>query len=118
MKNVNTDLRGITVKFPGSNRTYDYIIAEEGWCYIAAGDKIRITNDHCYNYSKSEVEVVNCTAVPTQNATRRIIAFTDEYDQFGWIDTDWIETIKYKQSEYDLVTLLNSINTKKRSLFF
>ena len=115
MKNVNTDLRGITVKFPDSNRTYDYTIAEEGWLRLrlTGGDKIRIINEHFYNYSKSEVEVVNCTNIPTQNATVRIIAFTDEYDHFGWLDIGWIETVKHKQSEYDLVTLLNSINTKK-----
>lgn len=112
MKNVNTDLRGITVKFPGSNKTYDYIIADDGWLDVTIGDKIRIINEHFYNYSKSEVEVVNCTNIPTQNATMRIIAFTDEYDHFGWLDIDWIETVKYKQSEYDLVTCFNSINTK------
>ena len=113
MKNVNTDLRGITVKFPGSNKTYDYIITDDGWFYIAAGDKIRITNEHFYNYSKTEVEVVNCTATPTQNATMRIIAFTNEKDIFGWIDTAWIETVKHNWTEDALVSCFNSINTKR-----
>ena len=118
MKNVNTNLSGVTVKFPGSNKTYDYIIADDGWLDVTIGDKIRIINEHFYNYSKSEVEVVNCTNIPTQNATMRIIAFTDEYDHFGWLDIGWIETVKHEQSEYDLVTLLNSINTKREHYSF
>lgn len=113
MKNVNTDLRGITVKFPGSNKTYDYIIAYDGWYYITTGDKIRITNEHFYNYNKSEVEVVNCTSTPTKNATMRIIAFTDEENCYGWVDTDWIETVKQKWTEDTLVSYFNSINTKR-----
>ena len=118
MKNVNTNLSGITVKFPGSNKTYDYIIADDGWLDVTIGDKIRIINEHFYNYSKSEVEVVNCTNIPTQNATMRIIAFTDEYDHFGWLDIDWIETVKHKQSEYDLVTCFDSINTRREYYSF
>lgn len=113
MKNTNTDLRGITVKFPGSNKTYDYIIAEEGWCNLIRGDKIRIINEYFYDYSKSEVEVKNFTDTPTQNATMHIIAFTNEERHFGWLDTAWIETVKYKQSEEVLVSGLNSINTRR-----
>lgn len=113
MKNVNTDLRGITVRFPGSNKTYDYIIDDDGWFYIAAGDKIRIINEHFYNYSKSEVEVVKSTTAPTLNATMRIIAFTDERDLFGWVDAAWVETVKQKWTEDALVSCLNGINTKR-----
>ena len=113
MKNTNTNLRGITVKFPGSNKTYDYIIAEDGWFIITRGDIIRIINEHFYSYSNSEVEVINFTDTPTQNATMRIIAFTNEENHFGWADAAWIETIKHKQSEEVLVSCLNSINTRK-----
>lgn len=118
MKNVNTALRGITVKFPGSNKTYDYIIADDGWFYLVAGDKIRITNEHFYNYSKAEVEIVKCTSTPTQNATMRIIAFTEEEDRFGWVDTAWVETVKHKWSEDALVSCFNSINTEREYYSF
>lgn len=113
MKNVNTDLRGITVKFPDSNKTYDYIIAEDGWFSITRGDIIRIINEHFYSYSNSEVEVINFTDTPTQNATMRIIAFTNEENHFGWVDAAWIETIKHKHSEEVLVSCLNSIKTRR-----
>lgn len=113
MKNVNTDLRGITVKFPGSNKTYDYIIAVDGWFYITTGDKIRIMNEHFYNYLEAEVEVVNCTSTPTLDAARRIIAFTKEEDLLGWFDITWTEKVKHQWREDVFVSCFNSINPKK-----
>ena len=75
MKNTNTNLIGITVKFPNSNKTYDYIIEEDCRNYLCAGDKIRIVNEHFYNYGTAEVEVVCFDKQPTDNARLRIIAF-------------------------------------------
>lgn len=107
MKNTNTDLRGITVKFPGSNKIYDYIIEEDSRIYLNAGDKIRILNEHFYNYGTAEVEVVCFDKQPTDNARLRIIAFTNEMIDIGWFDTKCINPEEH--SEIELVACFNSI---------
>lgn len=107
MKNTNTNLIGITVKFPNSNKTYDYIIEEDCRNYLCAGDKIRIVNEHFYNYGTAEVEVICFDKQPTDNARLRIIAFTNEKIDIGWFDTKYINPEEH--SEIEFVACFNSI---------
>jgi hypothetical protein len=99
----------IRVKFPNSDKTYDYQMSTDGSDAIYSGEKFRIMNENFYCYSNSLVTCDKHIPEVTNSATKRIIAYYYPDLDYGWVDKEWLKNNKNTISYSTLITKLDNL---------
>jgi hypothetical protein len=99
----------IRVKFPNSNKTYDYQMTPDGMDGIDAGDNLRIMNENLYCYSNTLVTCDSFIPGVSNSASKKIVAYYLPEYEVGWIDLEWLKdnqkTIPYSTLRQKLKNL-------------
>lgn len=99
----------IRVKFPNSDKTYDYQMSTDGSDAIYPGEKFRIMNENFYCYSNSLVTCDKHILEVTNSATKRIIAYYYPDLECGWVDKEWLKNNKNTISYSTFITKLDNL---------
>jgi hypothetical protein len=99
----------IRIKFPNSDKTYDYQMSTDGSDAIYSGEKFRIMNENFYCYSNSLVTCDKHIPEVTNSATKRIIAYYYPDLDYGWVDKEWLKNNKNTISYSTLITKLDNL---------
>lgn len=99
----------IRVKFPNSDKTYDYLMTPDGMDGIDVGDKLRIMNENLYCYSNALVTCDSLIPEVSNSASKKIVAYCLPEYEVGWIDLEWLKdnqkTIPYSALRQKLKNL-------------
>lgn len=84
------DLCSIEVVFDSGGKIYEYLIDGSAFWSISIGGRYLILNETGYDYRGTVVTVKKWCEVPSENATKRIIALRNSVKKGLWIDDAFI----------------------------
>lgn len=100
-KEKTDELCSIEVVFDSGGKIYEYLIGRDAFCRIKVGERCFILNENGYDYRGAEVTIKNWKVLPSENATKRIIALRNSSRKGFWIDNGFVRLNPPRQKMVD-----------------